>query len=71
MWPKAYKDYPKDTPLIKDKVDPSNGIVGCEMHDSNGWGETYHILPKPKKRGIIRTFLLNFFSSTPDKEKNL
>lgn len=43
MWPKSYKDYPKDTPLVKQHVEAGKGIVGCEMTELNGWGETYHI----------------------------
>jgi hypothetical protein len=42
MWPKAYKDYKKDEPLKKMHVEPSKGIIGCEMHDLNGWGNTLH-----------------------------
>jgi hypothetical protein len=41
MWPKAYKDYQRDMPLIKNQVSPGQGIVGCEMHDINGWGNSW------------------------------
>jgi len=41
MWPKSYKDCPKDKPLIKYEVEPSRGIIGCEMHEINGWGNSY------------------------------
>ena len=53
MWPKSYKDYPPDKPLVKEKVEPSKGIIGCEMHDLNGWGNTLHIPVKKKKRGLL------------------
>lgn len=43
MWPKSYRDYKIDAPLIKQQVEPSHGIIGCEMHDLNGWGNTLHI----------------------------
>lgn len=43
MWPKFYKDYEIDKPLIKYQVEPSHGIIGVEMHDLNGWGTTRHI----------------------------
>lgn len=43
MWPKFYRDYPVDTPLIKQSVESGKGIVGCEMHELNGWGMSYHI----------------------------
>lgn len=49
MWPKAYRDYKTDEPLIKERVEPGKGIIGCEMHDLNGWGLSLHI-PKKKKR---------------------
>ena len=42
MWPKKYRDYPVDTPLVQQKVEPGRGICGCEMHDLNGWGNTLH-----------------------------
>lgn len=66
MWPKAYRDYPKDKPLRKETVSPSRGIIGCEMHDSNGWGESYH-QPKKKKHGIIYSFLTSLFGSSEKK----
>lgn len=56
MWPKKYRDYPVDRPLIKEQVNPGNGIVGCEMHDLNGWGNELHQMSPKKKRG-------SFFSS--------
>lgn len=43
MWPKSYRDYKIDAPLIKQQVEPSHGIIGCEMHDLNGWGNSLHI----------------------------
>ena len=43
MWPKSYRDYQLDKPLIKYQVQPSHGIIGCEMHDLNGWGNSLHI----------------------------
>lgn len=54
MWSKSYKDYPPDTPLVQQQVEPGKGIVGCEMHDLNGWGNSLHVPPKPKKKGILR-----------------
>ncbi|MEX1012318.1 MAG: hypothetical protein WD595_05925 [Waddliaceae bacterium] len=51
MWPKNYQDYPEDALLKKEKVESGKGIVGCEMHDVNGWGETFHHKKtKAKKR---------------------
>jgi len=60
MWPKSFKDYPEDLPLVKQQVEPGKGIVGCEMHDLNGWGETWHIR-KTKKKGVIASLLFSLF----------
>ena len=40
MWPKFYRDYKVDTTLKQQQVESGKGIVGCEMHDLNGWGTT-------------------------------
>ncbi len=61
MWPKSYKNYPQDYPLIKEKVEPGRGIVGCEMHDLNGWGETHH-QPPARKAGLFYALFGRFFS---------
>lgn len=53
MWPKNYKDYPKDASLKKEEVSSGKGIIGCEMHEVNGWGESYHI-PKRKKSPVYQ-----------------
>jgi len=60
MWPKKYKDYPKDTPLKKQQVESGKGIVGCEMHEVNGWGETHHVA-RQKKKGFIYAILTTLF----------
>lgn len=54
MWPKSYRDYKIDQDLIKNKVEPSRGIVGCEMHDLNGWGNTLHIPKRKGRKGLFR-----------------
>jgi len=56
MWPKSYKDYPVDSPLKQEQVAPSQGIQGCEMHELNGWGNTYQFQPK-KKAGFVSMLL--------------
>lgn len=56
MWPKSYKDYPKDKELIQYQVEPGKGICGCEMHEFNGWGLSYH-KKKKRKKGVIENFL--------------
>ncbi len=43
MYPKNYKDYPQDTQLKQQQVESGKGIIGCEMHELNGWGSSYHI----------------------------
>jgi len=57
MWHKSYKDYPTDKPLIQHQVSPSHGIIGCEMHDLNGWGNEIHISKIKLKKGLISTLL--------------
>lgn len=42
MWARKYKDYPTDSSLVKQEVEPGKGIIGCEMHGYFGWGEAYH-----------------------------
>lgn len=53
MWPKEYKDYPIDKPLIKSRVEPGKGIIGCEMHEINGWGENIHFHRKKKESSLL------------------
>jgi hypothetical protein len=60
MWPKSYKDYELDKPLVKQQVKSGKGIVGCEMHDLNGWGNSLQ-QPKKKKQGFIKTMIKTFF----------
>jgi len=62
MWWIEYNDYKPDQPLIKDEVTPLHGIVGCEMHDLNGWGLGYHIYKEPEPghfRKILNLLLGN------------
>ncbi|MGA8164644.1 MAG: hypothetical protein WB791_06420 [Waddliaceae bacterium] len=61
MWPKSYKDYPVDSPLVQQQVEPGRGIVGCEMHDLNGWGEEHHIPAEKQRKGIVSTLLFALF----------
>jgi hypothetical protein len=65
MWFKRYKDYPIDQPLIKEQVEPSHGIIGCEMHEQNGWGTEYH-QKKIRKRGLFATMVIYFFGVKKD-----
>lgn len=59
MWFKEYRDYPIDSPLIKEQIGPGE-MSGCEMHDLNGWGNTLHT-PKRKKKRSIFSSLLSYF----------
>jgi len=59
MWDREYRDYKKDTPLIKEQVESSKGIVGCEMHEINGWGNTLQH-PVKKKQGFLASLFLRF-----------
>jgi hypothetical protein len=61
MWPKSYRDYKQDQDLIKNQVESGKGIKGCEMHEFNGWGNTFQS-EKKKKKGIIHLFLEKLFS---------
>ena len=60
MWFKHYRDYKIDRPLIKEEVEPSHGIIGCEMHDLNGWGTQHHISHHRWKSKLLETFLSPF-----------
>lgn len=60
MWPKSYKDYKQDDFLTKHPVEPGKGIVGCEMHEINGWGNSLHMY-KQKRKGFVRTMLESVF----------
>lgn len=57
MWAREFKDYPTDTTLKKEQVEPGKGIIGCEMHEPFGWGHSYHITPKNQKPGLFRSLL--------------
>lgn len=59
MWKNTYKDYKPDKEFIHEKVAPGQGIIGCEMHEINGWGESLHVEPT-KKRGFLH-FIGSFF----------
>lgn len=61
MWYKEYRDYPPDSPLIQDPLSSGKGIIGCEMHEPNGWGESYHLFPAKSKVGFFRTFFGSLF----------
>lgn len=51
MWFKRYKDYPIDAPLLQETVESGKGVIGCEMHDRNGWGiEQHQTVPIQTKR---------------------
>lgn len=63
MWHNTHKDYKHDGASIKERVEPSKGIVGCEMHERNGWGNTLH-RPKKKKAGWLSTLLNLLFKKT-------
>lgn len=65
MWHKEYRDYKTDQTMVKQQVEPGRGIVGCEMHEINGWGNTLqHSLKKP--HGFFASWLIYLFG----KEEN-
>jgi len=59
MWAKEYRDIPPDSPLIREPLEPGKGIIGCEMHEINGWGEAYH--PPSYKKTWLRRLLETLF----------
>lgn len=61
MWPKKYRDYPPDKPLIKEQVQPGDGIIGCEMHEINGWGNNLHIPRKKHRKGFFSKLIKRMF----------
>ena len=61
MWFKEYKDYPIDTPLKKETLEPGKGFNGTEMREPNGWGSNYDLPYTPKKEGLIRRILKAIF----------
>lgn len=62
MWWKEYEDVRPDDSLIQERVEPGNGIVGCEMHGLYGWGERYSHPPTFKRKGVLAYFQ-SLFSS--------
>lgn len=60
MYFKEFQDYPVDTPLVKEKVYPGKGIIGCEMHEINGWGTHLHA-PKIKNKSLWARMIRFFF----------
>lgn len=61
MWLKEYRDYPRDTPVIKEQVEPTQGIIGCEMHEIYGWSNRLHMPARKRKSGLIATLLHHWF----------
>jgi hypothetical protein len=62
MWHNTYKDCPHDTLLKKEEVSPGKGIIGCEMHERNGWGDT-HRRHKKQPKGML-SMLFSFIFRT-------
>lgn len=59
MWQKYYRDYRDNSGNRKEKVEPSRGIIGCEMHEAFGWGPSP---PKRKRRrGLIASLIIALF----------
>ena len=57
MWYSEYEDYPIDTPLLKERREPGQGIVGCEMRELNGWGLHFQPPKRRKRKGFLRAML--------------
>lgn len=63
MWYREYKDYPPDTRLIQNPLISGSELVGCEMHERNGWGDTHHIPIRNtyRRKGWLERLFLKFF----------
>lgn len=57
MWFKQFKDYPIDSSLKKERKEPGKGFNGCEMHELNGWGESFAREKPAHKEGFIKKFI--------------
>lgn len=57
MWWKEYEDCKYDEPLKKQTLEPGKGIIGCEMHERNGYGTTLHRSQYRAKKGPITKFI--------------
>lgn len=62
MWHREYQDYKTDHPNVKESIEPSRGITGCEMHEVFGWGNSLHH-PVKKKHGWLASMITYFFDS--------
>jgi len=60
MWFREYQDYPIDSTLKQERVESGKGIVGCEMHERNGWQDHIHTY-RPRKKGLISRLLDYWF----------
>lgn len=61
MWDRDYRDYKRDKPLVKERIEPGKGLAGCEMHELNGWGNTLQHRIR-KQRGLLASLLIYLFS---------
>lgn len=59
MWRTKYKDYPKDSSWKKERRETGKGIVGCEMNELYGWGESHHI--SEEKPSYLKKWLKRMF----------
>lgn len=60
MWEREYRNYKRDKPLVQQELEPGKGLIGCEMHELNGWGNTLD-RPQGKKRGFLASLLIDLF----------
>lgn len=67
MWDKEYEDYKRDKPLKKQQIETGKGWAGCEMHEANGWGNTYH-QHKKKKRGMLAALFIRLFDAKKESK---
>lgn len=70
MWHNTYKDYSHDAELKKAKVHPGKGIIGCEMHEINGWSESYHQARETHTTGILSAIWASLTGSKINRDKD-
>lgn len=68
MWDYKYEKRKRDRDLLKEKVEAGKGIVGCEMHEINGWGIDHHQYPH-RGNGVLRALFAFFFRTKYKNEE--
>lgn len=70
MWKNTYKDYLLDGEFIQEPREPGRGIIGCEMHEIQGWQHAYHLPVKKEKSGLFQAIKRIFTSNKVQDESH-